>query len=307
MRIALLGATSHIAKDLVVSFNRHSAHELVLYARRPQAVEQWQAANGLAVRYPVAAFPAFTVDESFDAIVNCVGIGDPAKALAMGASILDVTYLYDTLALDYVRQHPVCRYIFLSSGAAYGKDFAKPVDANSNATFPINHLQPQDWYSIAKVHAECRHRAQVDLAVIDIRVFSYFSRTMKSDARFLLSDILRSIRNRSVLHTSAADFVRDYVTPGDFYRLIEAFLSAPPVNAVVDSYSRAPISKSKLLHIMEDNFGLRYEIAEDSIAINATGLKPQYYSLNRNASRYGYKPELTSAEGILLESRYWLG
>ena len=37
----------------------------------------------------------------------------------MGASIFDVTLKYDEMALDYVRQHPDCRYIFLSSGAAY--------------------------------------------------------------------------------------------------------------------------------------------------------------------------------------------
>ena len=307
MRIALLGATSHIARDWVVSCHQHSAHDLVLYARRPAAVAQWQAAHGLAGRYPVADFSAFTVAEPFDAIVNCVGIGDPAKALAMGAAILDITHQYDTLALTYVRQHPTCRYIFLSSGAAYGADFAKPVAEHSLATIPINHLQPQDWYSIAKLHAECRHRAQADWPIIDIRVFSYFSRTLDSNARFLLADILRAIRNQTVLHTSAVEIVRDFITPGDFYRLIEALLTAPPVNAVVDSYSRAPISKLALLDLMHHTFGLQYAITEHHAALNATGLKPHYYSLNRQAAHYGYQPQLSSAEGIAQECESLLG
>lgn len=302
MRIVLLGATSHIARDLVLSCHQHNAHELVLYARRPEAVEQWQAANGLAGRYPVAAFSAFSAAEPFDAIVNCVGIGDPAKALAMGAAILDITHQYDTLALDYVQQHPACRYIFLSSGAAYGTDFTQPVTEHSPATIPINQLQPQDWYSIAKLHAECRHRARADRPIIDIRVFSYFSQTIDANARFLLADMLRAIRTETVLQTSAQELVRDYLTPSDFYRLIDVCLSAPPANAVVDSYSRAPISKSELLDLMHHNFGLQYAIVENHAALNATGLKPHYYSLNRQAACYGYQPRLSSAEGILQES-----
>ena len=79
---------------------------------------------------------------------------DPVQAAAMGASIFDVTLKYDEMALDYVRQHPHCRYIFLSSGAAYGSSFDEPVDENTKAVIAINNLQPQDWYAVAKLHAE---------------------------------------------------------------------------------------------------------------------------------------------------------
>ncbi len=132
MRLAILGATSQIAKDLVQSFAAESSHELVLYARRPVVVAQWLTLVGLAGRYAVADFDAFSADEHFDAILNFVGVGDPAQAAAMGATIFDVTLKYDELAMGYVRQHPHCRYIFLSSGAAYGSNFDAPVDANTN-------------------------------------------------------------------------------------------------------------------------------------------------------------------------------
>src|SRR5450756_1882049 len=119
MRIAILGATSQIAKDLIESFAAQGTHALMLYARRPQAVVQWLASVDLPERYPVHDYGAFGADEHFDAILNFVGVGDPVAAAAMGASIFDVTLKYDELALSYVRQHPACRYIFLSSGAAY--------------------------------------------------------------------------------------------------------------------------------------------------------------------------------------------
>ena len=136
---------------------------MVLFARRPEAVSKWQVDVGLVGKYAVANFAAFNLEQQFDAILNFVGVGNPAQAATMGASIFDVTLQYDELALSYVRLHPTCRYIFLSSGAAYGASFDSPVDASTRATVSINNLQPQDWYGVAKLHAECRHRSLAHL------------------------------------------------------------------------------------------------------------------------------------------------
>jgi nucleoside-diphosphate-sugar epimerase len=298
MRLAILGATSQIAKDLVQSFAAQSRHELALFARRTEVVSQWLTRVGLAGRYAVADFSAFSADEHFDAILNFVGVGNPAQAAAMGASIFDVTLKYDEMALDYVRQRPACRYIFLSSGAAYGASFDAPVDENSKAVVAINNLQPQDWYAVAKLHAECRHRSLPHLPIFDIRVFNYFSCTQDMAARFLITDIMRAIRDKAVFKTSSDYIVRDYLHPSDFHKLVSALLSAPAANAAVDCYSRAPIDKPNLLTAMQDQFGLQYEITQASVSVNATGIKPHYYSLNTRAANFGYQPTLTSFEGI---------
>ena len=306
MRIAILGATSQIAKDLVLSFCAQSSHELVLYARRPQAVTQWLASVDLPHRYPVYDFDAFSADEHFDAIFNFVGVGNPAQAAAMGASIFDVTLQYDEMALSYVRQRPTCRYIFLSSGAAYGGSFDAPVDVNTKATVPINNLQPQDWYGAAKLHAECRHRSLAPLPIVDIRVFNYFSQTQEMSARFLITDIFRAIRDKTVLKTSADYIVRDFIHPLDFCNLVNAILAAPAANAVVDAYSKAPIDKPTLLAAMQEKFGLQYEIVQTGAGVNATGGKPHYYSLNTRAAAFGYLPSFTSLQGVLKEALHVL-
>lgn len=303
MRIAILGATSQIAKDLVLSFSAQSSHELVLYARRPEVVKQWLVSVGLSDRYAIADFAALNADEHFDAILNFVGVGNPAQAAVMGASIFDITLKYDEMALDYVRQHPDCRYIFLSSGAAYGASFDAPVDENTKAVVAINNLQPQDRYAVAKLHAECRHRSLPHLPIIDIRVFNYFSHTQDIAARFLMTDILRAIRDKAVLKTSPDDIVRDYLHPSDFHQLVSALISAPAANAVVDCYSRAPIDKKNLLAAMQEQFGLQYEITQASVSVNATGNKPHYYSRNTRAADFGYQPTLTSLEGIVQEAQ----
>ena len=302
MRIAILGATSQIAKDLLHSFAARKSHELVLYARRPDVVAKWLTSVDLADFYTAADFAAFGSEEHFDAILNFVGVGDPAQAAAMGPAIFDVTLKYDELALDYVRQNSDCRYLFLSSGAAYGSSFDTPVDENTKAVFAINHLQPQDWYGVAKLHAECRHRGLANLPIVDIRVFNYFSHTQDMDARFLITDILRAIRHKTILKTSADYIMRDYLHPSDFYQLVSAILSSPATNTAVDCYTQAAISKLNLLTAMQDKFGLRYQVTDENGGVNATGVKLNYYSLNKRASNFGYFPKLTSLEGLIIES-----
>jgi nucleoside-diphosphate-sugar epimerase len=301
MRIALLGATSQIARDLVASFARESKHDLALFARQPAAVTVPQRLKDEA-RCSVSSLSEFNPGQTYDAIINFVGVGTPRKTVALGASILDVTQCSDQLALDALRHNPRCRYIFLSSGAAYGSQFDRPADDDTVATFPINHLGAQDWYGIAKFYAECRHRALPDLPIVDIRVFNYFSRQHDISAGYLITDIVKALRDGQPLRTASTPMVRDYLGPEDFHQLIECVLAAPKVNIALDCYSRQPIAKYELLALMEQHFGLRYTI-DDVGMVKGTGAKPHYYSVSRKAASLNYKPRFSSAESILAHTR----
>jgi nucleoside-diphosphate-sugar epimerase len=305
-RIAILGATSQIARDLIISFSADEAVQLHLFARRTDEVGKWLSSEKLAGRYPVEGFSAFA-NQDFDVVINFVGAGNPAQIAAMGSAILDVTLHFDEMVLQYLQTHPGCRYLFLSSGAAYGSDFTEPAKRDTAATVPINDLKPQDWYGVAKLHAECRHRSHPEWEIFDIRIFNYFSRSQDVGGRFLITDILRAIREQTVLKSSSEYVVRDFLHPSDFYGLIGVLLVAPAANAAVDCYSRAPVDKPALLAAMQQRFGLRYEVTESNVSVNATGSKPHYYSLNTRAADFGYRPGLTSLEGVLRESEILLG
>ena len=301
MRIAILGATSQIARDLTISFSAVADKHLHLFARRPDEVKNWLKSVRLSRRYQVDDFSGFA-NHGFDAVINFVGVGNPAQAVLMGKSIFDITLRFDEMVLGYLQAHPACRYLFLSSGAAYGSRFNEPAKRDTPAVVAINDLAPHEWYGVAKLHAECRHRSHPELPIIDIRVFNYFSRTQDISARFLITDILRAIRDKAVLRTSPDYIVRDFLHPSDFYKLVNALLSGPATNVAVDCYSRAPIDKPSLLAAMQERFGLSYEVTEATVGVNATGGKPYYYSLNTRAADFGYQPGLTSLEGILQES-----
>jgi len=301
MSIAILGATSQIARDLIVSFSAEAGKHLHLFARRPDELMKWLASVGLSGLYPVDEFSRFAKHE-FDAVINFVGVGNPAQAVAMGNAIFDITLRFDEMVLDYLHAHPACRYLFLSSGAAYGSSFNEPVNRDTPAVVAINNLAPNEWYGVAKLHAECRHRAHSELSIIDIRVFNYFGHTQDIEARFLITDILRAIRDKTVLSTSSDYIVRDFLHPSDFYQLVNSLLAAPATNVAVDCYTLAPIDKQTLLAAMKEKFGLQYEISAATVAVNATGSKPHYYSLNKRAADFGYIPTLTSLDGVLRES-----
>ena len=306
IQIAILGASSEIAKDLIRSFSGNPHFQLTLFARREQAVTEWLSSMGLSKQFMVKSFDAFDHNQHFDALLNFVGVGNPAKAMAMGASILDATLQYDTMVLQYLQQHPSARYIFLSSGAAYGSSFNEPVNQNTSAIIPINHLQPQDWYGVSKLHAECRHRALPQLAIVDIRVFNYFSHTQDMSARFLITDIVRAIRDETVLITSEGYIKRDFLNPVDFYQLVTKIIAANPANAAVDCFTLGPLDKPGLLLAMQEQFGLKFEISNSASLVNATGGKPFYYSMNRRAEEFGYQPTLTSLEGVSKEVEIYL-
>lgn len=301
MKIAILGATSQIARDLIDLFSAETDKHLHLFARRPDEVKKWLVSVGLKGRYPVDEFSIFAKQE-FDAVINFVGVGNPAQAAAMGNSIFDVTLRFDEMVLEYLRTHPLCRYLFLSSGAVYGSSFKEPVTRDSLSVVAINNLAPYEWYGVAKLHAECRHRAHPEFSIIDIRIFNYFSRTQDISARYLITDILRALRDGAVFKTSPDYIVRDFLHPSDFFNLVNVLLSTADCNVAVDCYSRAPIDKPNLLVAMQDKFGLRYETVEVATGVNATGSKPCYYSLDRRAADFGYQPSLTSLDGILKEA-----
>lgn len=302
MKLAILGATSQIARDFIECCNDDDALELSLYARRPDAVTAWLQGAGLR-RHAVGNFVAFGQAANYDAVLNFVGVGNPVQAQAMGASIFETTLQYDQLALDYLQRRPECRYLFLSSGAVYGTTFAKPAMADTAATAAINAPTVQDWYAWAKLSAECRHRALAPLPIVDLRVFSYFSRNQDLQARFLISDMLRAIRDGSEMRTSSDFIVRDFLVPEDFYRLVGAILSAAPANCAVDCYSQAPIDKPTLLAVMQAEFGLRYVVTPSANTVNATGAKIHYYSTYRRAAEFDYRPQWTSEAGIVHQAR----
>jgi nucleoside-diphosphate-sugar epimerase len=301
--IAIIGATSRLAADFV-----RSAAPLgltfALFARRPQATAAFLRDNDLPERWNCGSLDdaqhLFASREAaFGGVLNFVGVGDPARAHAMGADIFSATWRSDQLALRLIERSPGIPYVFMSSGAVYGTDYSAPATVATPSQVPVNDLKAQDFYTVAKLHAEAVHRSCTGATIIDVRIFNYVSRYLDSNARFLITDLVRAARDGTMFETADVPFHRDFLGPAGVRDLLLACLRAPSgTNRPVDAYSRAPISKRELLALMAEEFGLRYSFTGGSFGVNATGAKPFYYSDNRAAAELGYAPTQSSADAI---------
>ena len=302
IKIALLGATSHVAKGLIYHFSKDNQLELSLYARSPERVKTFlhsiDADNDIAIK----TITEFT-NAQCDAIVNCIGIGDPSKLSGNSGALFALTESIDGLILDYLSKNPQCVYINFSSGAAYGHDFMQAAHERKLSCWNINSLKEADVYGIAKLCSEVKHRALMNFSIVDLRLFSYFSRFVDENSKFLMTEILSCIRQQRELVTNSEDIVRDYIHPRDLSGLIMSCIKKMKLNTAFDVYSGQPVTKFKILDFFSQHYDLRYRIEAGAAVASITGTKMNYYSLNKRAGQeVDYEPQFTSMEAIALEA-----
>jgi len=301
--IAILGCTGHVGKNLIYYFGREERFELVLFSRDKKKIKKIVSENHFKNNFTLNNYEEFN-ESKFDVIINCIGISDPAKIESEGKLILKLTEDTDTLILEYLKTYPNVKLINFSSGAVYGEEINSPI----NDTIFQKNLQECDTsspYAIAKIKSEIRHRDLDKLNIVDLRLFSFFSRFMDLNSRFLISEIISSIKQNKKLITNEFDFYRDYIHPKDLFSLLKKCINKNPINDVFDLYSKKPIGKFELLNSLKDNFGLQYEIRPNSGFPSPTGFKKNYYSESRKAKLLGYEPQYSSIETIVNEMKYF--
>jgi nucleoside-diphosphate-sugar epimerase len=292
-RIAILGATSHIAKGLILNFLKDKKSSLSLFARNHSRVAYFLKANGLKPNCRINGFRQFGRGQ-YDVIINCVGLGTPSRITKTGGDVLSLTEEFDRLSIRYLKEHPRALYINFSSGAVYS---VSPGD-----------LKPEHFYGLAKLYQEAKHRVLDKFNIVDLRVFSYFSRFVDLDSGYFLTDLIKSINEGKVFVTTPRDFTRDFLSSEDLFNLICLIIKAKPFNDVIEAYSSGPVTKFELLDYFSKNYSLKYKIERNLKLYSPTGQKDYYFSRSRKAGNLvGYKPKFSSAETVAKEAKYLIG
>ena len=309
IQFAILGATGHIGKSLAAEIAKNDQYHLLLYARDPSAVEKHLAnINYISANVDVLHIDLFGETYS-DVVINAVGAGDPARLASLGPGIFRLTEEFDNRVLDYLYEFPKALYLNLSSGAVYGTGFAAPADISSRLSLKINDMPESQFYGIAKLQAEGKHRAHREFNIVDLRVFSYFSQFIDLSGQFFMAELTRSLVSSGVFVTDDSDFYRDYIVPADLMaiiqRCVEKWFSRRecPLNCAIDCYSLSPVGKFELIDAVTDNLGLRHVINKSLLTKATGGRKSQYYSRYQEAGKWGYVPHYSSTAGVLRELR----
>lgn len=299
--IAIIGATGHIAKNLIVGLSNKRKYNLLLIARNQNKLNQFiNCYVSSKKNISVHSFDNFMQGE-YDVIINCIGIGNPINLIQSHAHIFSITEEFDNLILKYLQKHTSTLYINFSSGAVYGSDFYSPATVDKHALFSINNISTNDYYSIAKLNSEKKHRAYSNLNIIDLRIFGFFSRYIDLNSSYFMNDLLRSVRDRAKFITSSDDMFRDYVHPNDLLNIIQKCIELDKVNEVFDVYSLNPASKFEILDLFKKKYNIEVEF-QDVRFDSPTGNKVNYYSKNYNLESIGYTPRYSSLETVSIET-----
>lgn len=300
-KIAILGATGYVGRSLVHEFFlEKKSYRFFLFSRSKEKLHTHIPEVSKKVEYSIHSFDEFLNGE-YNVIINCTGISSSPNVQKNPFELFKVTEEVDTLIIDYLYQNPQAVYINISSGVVYGENFEKSVDEKSKTILPAGFFEGGESYAITKINAEAKHRAFSMFNIVDIRVFGFFSSLVDVDSPFLMSEIVKSLRDKKVFVTNKDDIIRDYVTAQDLLSFITLIIKKTKINDYFDIYSKKPISKFALLQALAKKYTLVYVVSRSKTKTK-TIAKSSYFSKSKKATKIlGYKPERTSLEGILFE------
>ena len=302
MHIALLGSTSHVAKATMEYLRRQAS--LTHVARDPLRVGNHLDQFGCAddgERNRILTFTEFAASATvFDAIINCVGFGTPEKVAAAGLEMYRLSERMDELCLTYLERNPAAVLVNFSSGAVYGTAHETLIGPAAIFSMELNQPRDSDHYQLVKLYSERKHRAWPSASIVDLRLFSFFSRHSDLSSRYLVCDVVRSLRERRPFITGPSDIIRDFVHPEDLADLLLRAAQKTGFNIAVDVFSRAALKKSEFLAAATARFGLEVVVERIDAPASLTGTKAFYASGNRMATEiFGFVPHWAALEGVL--------
>lgn len=306
MNIAILGANSHIAKGLINNFLAKSHDMLHLFTRSAVKADEFLASIGRMHSENCVVVEGYRdfMTRDYDVVINCVGAGTPDRLADDYSVWFTLTEKYDNLCLAYLSSHPDTLYVNFSSGAIYGKDGSAPMTEHTVNHIEVNHILSADFYAIARLNSEAKHRSLTGLHIADIRIFAYFSRFIDLDSGYFITEAVKCARDKKVLKTGSDDMVRDYIHPDDLFVLIGKCIESRHLNTAFDAVSVAPAEKFQILTFLKSEYGLQYEIDGTQNFGSPNGLRNIYCSSYNRAAEIGYCPSFSAMDSIAHELQY---
>lgn len=295
LKAAILGGTSHIARALT-PYLLEAGTELTLFARSPE----------LLAAAPCRIIRDFSAlkEEKYDLVINCIGAGTPNELANDFNRWFSVLEKFDNLVLDYLQKvNPEALYVMFSSGAVYGRQSHAPAAEGSSWNFFPNRVKIQDYYAIAKLYSEAKHRSLPALRIADLRIFSFFSRHIDLDSGYFMTDLVKAVIENRVLETAPGDMLRDYPHPADLAALILRCAGEKKINQAIDVASSKAVAKSEILKTFAEHFALQYRCSAASCGSSPNGEVNVYVPTVEMAEKVlNWRAEKSSIETLLAET-----
>lgn len=299
-KIAVLGATSHIGKNLICKFLHDSSVTLFLFGRSYQKIADFVSTFGDVKTVNIIDDYDCINNFDYDVIINCIVLSPTDNSDYINFFLL--AEKVDGWVFDYLyKVNPDALYINFSSGTVYGVHM-QAHEKNSKLSLPVNNINHSDYCRIVKINSEAKHRAATNLRIVDIRIYGFFSRFIDIERDYFMSAVLKSLLHNEVLQTSPSDMCRDYIDPDDLINLIKCIMKEKNINTALDAYSKKEVLKFEILECFKVEFGLKYQISSSDFHTKH-GKNDIYFSKFHLAQKFGYIPKYTALESLVKEVR----
>lgn len=306
MKIAIFGSNSEIARDLIINFSKFAKYKLILFSTNKLKVKNWLKKNNIKKTYKIEEYNNFFRYDDIQIIINFIGVARPEDIIKIKSKIINITDQFDKKIIQYLKKNKTTKYIFISSGVVYCNFSKEPASSKRRIFYSRAKKGGKNWYLIAKLKAEKRHRNLKNLNITDLRVFNYFSHTQDFQNNFFISGIIKSIIKKKLFLTSNQNFHRDYVSSKDFFKIIKNLLKFNLDNQAIDCYTKSQIDKFTILKLMHDKFGLKYKFQKTHLKKSPTSEKIFFYSKNYQAKKIRYSPTYSSKDNLIIQTKKYL-
>jgi hypothetical protein len=242
-KIAIIGSTSHVAKNLIEYFNKEHQH-IDLYSR---------SLNNLDI-----------LPNGYDCIINCI------LAKVTEPLYFETSEHFDNLILDYLQLNTDCLYINCSSGVVHE---IRKCD--------VDNLREEHYAMVSKLNSEMKHAAHKNLNVIDLRFYSFFSRFTNLEAPYFMNEIIKSVINKETFITTKKNFSRDYINPLDLYNIIKYLIAVQKIRGHFEIGSTQPTSKDAIINYFIKDYNLKIKYVDKIDFKGYTASKINYFPKER--------------------------
>jgi len=269
-RVALIGANSQVSRSIIPNLKK--SFLLDIYSKKP-----YQSKDKSFKKYKIQNFP---INKNIVAVINAEGPGDP-KVHKNTKNIFKLFNNLDNKILKFISKNPKIKYINISSGIVLN---VSKLSKNKN----------KYDYANTKFYLEKKHRGYKNLKIYDLRVFGFFSRFISPEAGYFLSEILKSLKEKSILNVDSYNNVNDFIGGYDLSNFIKILINGNFTNRYFNLLSKKRSKKFEILKFFKKYYGLKFTINKSLILnrkykkiklinkkfANSSTFKPKYSSMS---------------------------
>jgi len=249
-RILITGGTGFFGKSILDYFSRFPADcEFTILARHScNSWNSWLKHHPHQILGDVRTFDIGT--SRFDWVIHAA---TPARVDVPDDEMRSIIVDGTANALRQAKKSGATKFMMVSSGGVYGKDFTRPVSEGDEP-------RPVTAYGIAKLEAE-RMAVDSGLHVLLPRCFAFVGRHLDRNAHFAIGNFIRDARAGSdIVINGDGTPMRSYLYADDLVEWLFAILERGESGRVYNVGSDKAISIRDLAVLVRDVLGSKSEV-----------------------------------------------